>query len=106
MADGEQPRDLRPTEGADATSRLLEELLAEGKPVAEIAVRLGISVPDAHARIRGVPPEFVSDKVYDNEQDPQHDIFLMRLDEFPETDGFPEHFHQGWKRRDDNWAAS
>ncbi|MDE2668609.1 MAG: Lrp/AsnC family transcriptional regulator [Chloroflexota bacterium] len=56
MADGEQPRDLRPTEGADATSRLLEELLAEGKPVAEIAVRLGISVPDAHARIRGVPP--------------------------------------------------
>lgn len=56
MAEGEQPRDLRPTEGADATSRLLEELLAEGKPVAEIAVRLGISVPDAHARIRGVPP--------------------------------------------------
>lgn len=56
MADGEQPRDLRPTEGADATSRLLEELLAEGRPVAEIAVRLGISVPDAHARIRGVPP--------------------------------------------------
>ena len=29
--------------------------------------------------IRGVPPEFVTDKVYDNEQDPQHDIFLMRL---------------------------
>ena len=56
--------------------------------------------------IRGVPPEFVSDKVYDNEQDPQHDIFLMRLDEFSEIDGFPEHFHQGWKRRDDNWAAS
>ena len=56
--------------------------------------------------IRGVPPEFVSNKVYDNEQDPQHDIFLMRLDEFAETDGFPEHFHQGWKRRDDNWAAS
>ncbi len=56
MADGEQPRDLRPTEGADATSRLLDELLAEGRPVAEIAVRLGISVPDAHARIRGAPP--------------------------------------------------
>ena len=56
MADGEERRDFRPTEGADATSRLLEELLAEGRPVAEIAVRLGISVPDAHARIRGVPP--------------------------------------------------
>ena len=39
--------------------------------------------------IRGVPPEFVTDKVYDNEQDPQHDIFLMRLEEFAETDGFP-----------------
>ena len=56
--------------------------------------------------IRGVPPVFVTDKVYNNEQDPQHDIFLMRLDEFPETDGFPEHFHEGWKRRSDNWAAT
>lgn len=56
------------------------------------------------AGIRGVPPEFVTDKVYDNEQDPQHDIFLMRLDEMPETDGFPEHFRQGWKRHDDQWA--
>ena len=51
MADGEQRSDPRPTEGAGATSRLLEELLAEGRPVAEIAVRLGISIPDAHARI-------------------------------------------------------
>jgi hypothetical protein len=56
--------------------------------------------------IRGVPPVFVSDKVYNNEQDPQHDIFLMRLDELPETDGMPEHFHQGWKRRDDNWVVT
>ena len=56
--------------------------------------------------IRGVPPVFVSDKVYNNEQDPQHDIFLRRLDELPETDGMPEHFHQGWKRRDDNWVAT
>ena len=51
MADGDQPREFRPREGAGATSRLLEELLAQGTPVAEIAVRLGISVPDAHARI-------------------------------------------------------
>ncbi len=56
--------------------------------------------------IRGVPPVFVSDKVYDNEQDPQHDIFLMRLDELSETDGMPEHFHEGWKRRSDNWVAT
>lgn len=56
--------------------------------------------------IRGVPPEFATDKVYDNEQDPQHDIFLMRLQEMPETAGFPEHFEEGWKRRDDNWAVT
>ena len=56
--------------------------------------------------IRGVPPEFVTDKVYDNEQDPQHDIFLMRLEEFAETDGFPEHFNEGWKRRDDKWTVT
>lgn len=56
--------------------------------------------------IRGVPPTFVNDTVYDNEQDPQHDIFLMRLDQMDETDGFPEHFNEGWKRRDDNWTVT
>ncbi len=56
--------------------------------------------------IRGVPPEFVSDKAYDNEQEVQHDIFLMRLDELDESDGYPEHFREGWKRRDDNWSAT
>ena len=56
--------------------------------------------------IRGVPPKFVGRTVYDNEQDPQHDIFLMRLDEFSESDGYPEDFRQGWKRRDDMWAIS
>jgi hypothetical protein len=56
--------------------------------------------------IRGVPPEFVTDKVYSDEQEPQHDIFLMRLDELPESDGFPEHFREGWKRRDDMWTVT
>lgn len=56
--------------------------------------------------VRGVPPEFVTDTVYDNEHDPQHDIFVMRLDELEEMDGYPEHFHEGWKRRDDHWAKS
>ena len=56
--------------------------------------------------IRGVPPEFVSDKVYSDENLVQHDVFLMRLDELSESDGMPEHFHQGWKRRDDNWATT
>jgi len=58
------------------------------------------------AGVRGVPPEFVNDKVYDNEQDPQHDIFLMRLDELDEEDGYPEHFNEGWKRRNDNWTVT
>ena len=56
--------------------------------------------------IRGVPPEFVTDKVYDNEQDPQHDIFLMRLDELDEEDGQVAQFNEGWKRRDDRWTRT
>ena len=56
--------------------------------------------------IRGVPPVFATRKVYDNEQDPQHDIFLMRLDEFPETEGNPEQCREGWKRRDDMWTVT
>ena len=36
----------------------------------------------------------------------QHDIFLMRLDELDEEDGFPEHFSEGWKRRDDHWTVT
>lgn len=56
--------------------------------------------------IRGVPPEFIDDKTYDDEQEIQHEIFLMRLNELPETAGMPEHFQEGWKRRDDNWPAT
>lgn len=56
--------------------------------------------------IRGVPPVFVNDKIYDDEQMIQLDIFLMRLDEMAESDGYPEHFNEGWKRRDDNWAVT
>jgi len=56
--------------------------------------------------IRGVPPVFVNDKVYDNEQMIQHDIFLMRFEEMAATDGMPEHYREGWKRRDDNWAVT
>ncbi|MEA2271176.1 MAG: hypothetical protein QOF29_1553 [bacterium] len=56
--------------------------------------------------VRGQPPRFATDKVYTDEQEPQHDIFLMRLDQYPERDGMPEHFHEGWKRRDDNWTVT
>jgi len=58
------------------------------------------------AGIRGVPPEFVDARVFDDEQEVQHAIFLMRLDEMAQSDGYPEHFHEGWKRRDDNWTAT
>lgn len=58
------------------------------------------------AGIRGVPPEFVDNRMFADEQEVQHAIFLMRLDEMAESDGYPEHFHEGWKRRDDNWTAT
>jgi hypothetical protein len=54
--------------------------------------------------IRGVPPSFVDDRVFEDEQEVQHAIFLMRLDELPEADGMPEHFHEGWKRGAYNWT--
>lgn len=54
--------------------------------------------------IRGVPPTFVDDRVFDDENEIQHEIFLLRLEQYPETDGMPEHFHEGWKRHDDHWA--
>lgn len=56
--------------------------------------------------IRGVPPIFVNDKVYHDENEIQHDIFRVRLQEMSETDGMPEHFHEGWKRRNDNWTVT
>lgn len=56
--------------------------------------------------IRGVPPEIIDDRVFTDEQEIQHEIFLMRLDELPETAGFPVDYHEGWKRRDDNWPVT
>ena len=56
--------------------------------------------------IRGVPPVFVDDRTFSDEQEVQHEIFLMRLEEMAESDGMPEHFNEGWKRRADNWTAT
>lgn len=56
--------------------------------------------------IRGVPPSFVNDKVYTDENEIQHDIFLLRLEQYPESDGMPKDFHEGRKRHDDHWAVS
>lgn len=54
--------------------------------------------------VRGVPPTFVDDRIFDDENEIQQAIFLLRLEQYPESDGMPEHFHEGWKRHDDNWA--
>jgi len=56
--------------------------------------------------IRGVPPTFVDDRIFTDENEIQHEIFLLRLDQYPQTDGMPEDFHEGWKRHDDNWAVT
>lgn len=98
----------------------------ENKLLAKVLVRMRAQQPGAHggklvaiclepdkawrigqlSGVRGIPPKFVDDRIFDNEQDIQHEIFLMRLDQYPETDGMPEDFHEGWKRRDDNWATT
>jgi len=55
--------------------------------------------------VRGVAPTFVDERVFDDEQEAQAEIFRMRLDQFPSEDGLPEHFHQGYKRPGaDNWG--
>jgi hypothetical protein len=56
--------------------------------------------------IRGVPPTFASDKIYTDENEIQDDIFLLRLDQYSETDGLPEDFNEGWKRHTDNWTVT
>lgn len=55
--------------------------------------------------VRGMKPTFVDDRVFENEQEAQAEVFRMRLDQFPSEDGMPEHFHQGYKRPGaDNWG--
>lgn len=55
--------------------------------------------------VRGVAPAFVDDRVYEDEQEAQAEVFRMRLEQFPAEDGMPEHFHQGYKRPGaDNWG--
>lgn len=55
--------------------------------------------------VRGVAPTFVDDKVFTDEQEAQAEIFRMRLDQFPEEDGMPEHFTPAWKfPGGENWG--
>ncbi|SNB78809.1 hypothetical protein SAMN07250955_11948 [Arboricoccus pini] len=53
--------------------------------------------------VPGVPPRFVDECVFTDEQEVQHAIFLRRLDEMAAEDGMPEHFDEGWKRGRHNW---
>jgi hypothetical protein len=55
--------------------------------------------------VRGVAPTFVDDHVFTDEQEAQAEIFRMRLEQFPEDDGMPEHFTPAWKSPGgENWA--
>ena len=54
--------------------------------------------------IRGIPPSFVDDRVFTDEQAAQAEIFAMRLDQYPAEDGMPEHYNPGWKARGENWG--
>lgn len=56
--------------------------------------------------IRGVPPSFVDDRVFNDENEIKQEVFLLRLAQYPDRDGEPEHFDEGWKRRDDSWATT
>jgi hypothetical protein len=54
--------------------------------------------------IRGVPPKFVDERVFADEQAAQAEIFTMRLEQYPAEDGMPEHCTPAWKSRGENWA--
>ena len=82
----------------------------EQMDLAKVLVRMRAMQPGAYGGKNvdhpGQLPRLVNDKVYTDENEIQHDIFLLRLDQYPETDGMPQDFHEGWKRHDDNWAVS
>ncbi len=54
--------------------------------------------------IRGVPPRFIDDRIFTDEQAAQAEIFTMRLEQYPAEDGMPEHYSPAWKTRGENWA--
>ena len=55
--------------------------------------------------IRGLPPTFVDDRVFTDEQDAQATIVEMRFDQYPAEDGMAEHCTPAWKSRGENWGA-
>ena len=55
--------------------------------------------------VRGVAPTFVGEQTFPDEQEAQAEVFRMRLDQFPENDGMPEHFTPAWKAPGgENWG--
>ena len=55
--------------------------------------------------IRGLPPTFVDDRVFTDEQEAQAVILEMRFDQYPGEDGMAEHCTPAWKSRGENWGA-
>jgi hypothetical protein len=54
--------------------------------------------------VRGVPPKFIDDRVFTDEQAAQAEIFTLRLEQYPAEDGMPEHYTPAWKARGEHWA--
>lgn len=54
--------------------------------------------------VRGVPPRFIDDRVFTDEQEAQAEVFSLRLEQYPAEDGMPEHYTPAWKARGENWA--
>lgn len=55
--------------------------------------------------VRGVPPSFVDDVVFTDENEAQYEVFRRRLEQYPSDDGLPEHFTPAWKRPGgENWG--
>ena len=55
--------------------------------------------------VRGLPPTFVDDRVFTDEQEAQAVILEMRFDQYPAEDGMAEHCTPAWKSRGENWGA-
>lgn len=56
--------------------------------------------------VRGQAPTFIDDRIFTDEQQAQAEIFKIRLDQYPEEDGMPEHFTPGWTAPGgENWAV-
>jgi hypothetical protein len=53
----------------------------------------------------GQPPTLADDRVFDNPTQAQYEIFRMRFEQYPASDGMPEHYTASWKQgHGENWS--